>query len=47
VLLGKYFSDRVQAMSDLLGDFTWAILGLVAAAVLGALLLRHLRQPEK
>jgi membrane protein DedA with SNARE-associated domain len=47
VLLGKYFSDRVQAMSDLLGDFTWTILGLVAAAVLGALLLRHLRRPEK
>jgi hypothetical protein len=46
VLHGKFFSDQVQAMSDLLGDFTWAILGLVAAVVLGALLFRHLREPD-
>lgn len=47
VLLGKYFSDRVQAMSELLGDFTWAILGLVAAVVLGVLLFKYLREPDK
>jgi membrane protein DedA with SNARE-associated domain len=46
VLLGRFFSDRVQALSDLLGDFTWAVLGLVAAVVLGALLFKHLREPE-
>jgi membrane protein DedA with SNARE-associated domain len=45
VLLGKFFSDRVQALSDLLGDFTWAVLGLVAAAALGALLFKRLREP--
>jgi membrane protein DedA with SNARE-associated domain len=43
VLLGKFFSDRVQALNDLLGDLTWAILGLIAAIVLGVLAFRHLR----
>jgi membrane-associated protein len=46
VLLGKLFSDRVQALSDLLGDFTWALLALVAAVILGALLFKHLREPD-
>lgn len=45
VLLGKFFSDRVQALSDLLGDMTWAVLGFIATAVLGVLLFRHLREP--
>jgi membrane protein DedA with SNARE-associated domain len=35
VTVGRIFSDRVEAMSDLLGDATWAILGLVAVMVLG------------
>jgi len=43
VLLGKFFSDRVQALNDLLGDLTWAIVGLIAAIVLGVLAFRHLR----
>jgi membrane-associated protein len=47
VLLGKLFSDRVQALSDMLGDFTWAVLGLVAAVVLGALLFKYLREPDE
>jgi membrane protein DedA with SNARE-associated domain len=46
VLLGQFFSDRVQAMSDLLGDFTWMILGLIAAVVLGWILFRQLRAPD-
>jgi membrane protein DedA with SNARE-associated domain len=41
VLLGQFFSDRVQAMSDLLGDFTWMILGLIIAFVLGWILYRQ------
>lgn len=45
VLLGRFFSDRVQALSDLLGDLTWAVLGLVAAALLGVLVFRYLREP--
>jgi len=42
VLLGKFFSDRVQALNDLLGDLTWAILGLIAAIVLGVFAFKHL-----
>ena len=45
VLLGKFFSDRVQALSDLLGDLTWAVLGVAVAAVLGVLLFKQLREP--
>jgi membrane protein DedA with SNARE-associated domain len=45
VLLGRFFSDRVQALSDLLGDLTWAVLGLVATALLGVLVFRYLREP--
>lgn len=43
VMLGKIFSDRVQAISDLLGNLTWVILGLIVAAVLGWKLLKYLR----
>ena len=46
VLLGRFFSDRVQALSDLLGDLTWAVLGLVVAVVLGVLLFKYLREPD-
>jgi membrane-associated protein len=43
VLLGKFFSDRVQALNDLLGDLTWAILSAVVAIVLGVFAFKHLR----
>lgn len=46
VLLGKLFSDRVQEMSELLGDFTWAVLALFVAILLGVLLFKRLREPE-
>jgi membrane protein DedA with SNARE-associated domain len=47
VLLGQFFSDRVQAMSDLLGDFTWMIVGLIIALALGWILYRQFRAPVK
>lgn len=43
VKAGQLFSDRVQALSDLLGNLSWVILGLVAIAVLAWLLVRQLR----
>jgi uncharacterized SAM-binding protein YcdF (DUF218 family) len=43
VMLGNFFSDRVQALSEVLGDFTWTILGLIVVAVLGWLLWRNFR----
>jgi membrane protein DedA with SNARE-associated domain len=44
--LGKIFSDRVQALNEALGNLTWVILGLLAAAILGWKLLKYLRAGE-
>jgi membrane-associated protein len=43
VMLGKFFSDRVQELVEILGNLAWVVLGLVAAAILGWKLLKHLR----
>ena len=43
VALGKLFSDRVQALVEILGDLAWVIVGLIAAVVLGWQLLRYAR----
>ncbi len=42
--IGRLFSDRVQAMSDLLGNVGWAIIGGLAAIILGWRLLHYLRR---
>lgn len=41
--LGYIFSDRVGALADLLGNLTWAILGIIAALILGWKLLQYFR----
>jgi len=46
VLLGKFFSGRVQALLDILGNLSWVIIGLIAAVILAWQLLRSLRSPE-
>jgi membrane-associated protein len=43
VLLGRFFSDRVQEMSELLGDFVWMIVGLLFALAFGWMLWRNFR----
>jgi membrane-associated protein len=43
VLLGKFFSDRVQALVEILGDLGWVIVGLIAAVILGWKVLRYLQ----
>jgi membrane protein DedA with SNARE-associated domain len=43
VLLGKYFSDRVQALSETLGNLSWLILGLFVSCALGWTLWTYLR----
>jgi membrane-associated protein len=35
IWLGRVFNDRVQEVGAVLGDLTWAILGMLAAAFLG------------
>ena len=42
VLLGIYFSDRVQDTADLLISLTWAIFGLAVASYLGWRLFEYL-----
>lgn len=46
VMLGRLFSDSVQAMSEVVGDLTWAIIGLLFVVVLGWKLVQYLRQPS-
>ena len=43
VKVGQLFSDRVAEISDILGEFTWVALGLIAVIVLGYQLLKTLR----
>lgn len=41
VAIGRLFSDQVQAMNALLGDITWAVLGLCVALFVGWKLVQH------
>jgi membrane-associated protein len=43
ISLGRLFSDSAMSLYGILGDLTWAIAALLAAIVLGYLLLRRLR----
>jgi len=44
ISLGLFFSDRVMSLYAVLGDLTWAIAALLAAILLGYLLLTYLRR---
>ena len=43
VSLVYVFSDRVGALADLLGNLTWVIVGVIAAAILGWKLIQYFR----
>lgn len=45
VLLGRFFSDRVQEMSDFLGDFMWMIIGMLFVLITGWNLVQYFRSP--
>jgi membrane-associated protein len=45
VMLGEFFGDGAEELNSVLGDFTWAVVGLLAAALLGWSLFRTLRAP--
>lgn len=47
ILLGMFFSDRVQETADLLSNLTWVLVGLVIAAALGWKLFRYFRNNHK
>jgi membrane-associated protein len=42
VTLGYIFSGRVQSIDEILGDFAWVILGLIAAVALGWKIVQNL-----
>jgi membrane-associated protein len=44
ICVGLAFSDRVQAVADVLGNLTWAAVGVVIAALLGWKLFSRQRQ---
>lgn len=41
--IGYAFSNRVQAIAEILGNFTWVVLGLILTAILGWQLVGYLR----
>jgi membrane-associated protein len=45
VMLGKFFSGRVQELVEILGNLGWVIVGLVAAVLLGWKAFRYLQPP--
>jgi membrane protein DedA with SNARE-associated domain len=47
VLLGKFFSGQVQAMSEFFGDFTWVMVGLLVVFALGWSLFKFFRSPPE
>jgi membrane-associated protein len=47
VMVGKLFSDRVQAVTEMLGSLGWALVGLIAAVLFGWALVRRIRMARK
>jgi len=47
ILLGRIFSDRVVELDAALGDFSWMTVVLLAAAVMGWMLLKYVRAKKK
>jgi len=45
--VGYVFSNRVQAISEILGNLTWVVVGLVVATILGWQLARYVRTNEQ
>ena len=43
ILLGRVFSDRVVSLDELVGDLSWALVALIAAALIGWKLYRSAR----
>jgi len=43
VMLGYTFSDRVQAIAEILGNLAWVILGLIVVVILGWKIVQYLR----
>jgi membrane protein DedA with SNARE-associated domain len=47
VSIGYAFSNRVQAIGEILGNFSWVIVGLILTTILGWQLVRYVRPEEE
>ena len=47
ILLGMFFSDRVQSTADFLTNLSWVLVGLVITAALGWKLFQYFRNDHK
>ena len=47
IMLGRIFSDRILALDEVLGDFTWAFVALLVAMVLGWKIWTAMRNQSK
>jgi membrane protein DedA with SNARE-associated domain len=45
--IGYVFSNRVQAIGEILGNLSWVVVGLILTAILGWQLVRYLRMNEQ
>lgn len=41
--LGEMFSDRVEALSEMIGNISWGLIGLIVAVILGRKVFQYLR----
>ncbi len=41
VMVGKMFSDRIEALTEMLGNLTWVVVGLIAAILFGWMLVKN------
>jgi membrane protein DedA with SNARE-associated domain len=41
--IGYAFSNRVQAIAEILGNLTWVVVGLIVAVILGWQLVKYVR----
>lgn len=46
VSLGIFFSDRVQDVTDTMGNLSWVLVGIIAACILGWQLSKYLKNGD-
>jgi membrane protein DedA with SNARE-associated domain len=46
VLLGMFFSEQIQFVSDMVGNLSWFLVGLTAVCIFALLLLKNRSREE-
>jgi membrane-associated protein len=47
VMVGKMFSDRIEALTEMLGNLIWVVVGLIAVMLFGWMLVKNFRTAPK